>query len=61
MAISSYVKTIGCVNRRLIYHGAKEITPEILGSVYGCPVDLIAHGVPHRVLAEHEQTQEEER
>jgi zinc transport system ATP-binding protein len=60
MAISSYVKTIGCVNRRLIYHGAKEITSEILGSVYGCPVDLIAHGVPHRVLAEHDQSQEEQ-
>jgi len=54
------VKTIGCVNRRLIYHGAKEITSEILGSVYGCPVDLIAHGVPHRVLAEHDQSQEEQ-
>jgi len=28
VAISSYVKTIGCVNRRLIYHGEKQITPE---------------------------------
>ena len=23
--------------------------------VYGCPVDLIAHGVPHRVLRGHEE------
>jgi hypothetical protein len=23
--------------------------------VYGCPVELIAHGVPHRVLGQHEQ------
>jgi zinc transport system ATP-binding protein len=60
MAISSYVKTVGCINRRLFYHGTKEISSEILGSVYGCPVDLIAHGVPHRVFAEHDQTQEEQ-
>jgi len=61
VAISSYVKTIGCVNRRLIYHGEKQITPEMMDTVYGCPVDLIAHGVPHRVLAEHKDGDEEER
>jgi zinc transport system ATP-binding protein len=52
--ISSYVKTIGCLNRTLHYHGEKEITAEMLKSGYNCPVDLIAHGLPHRVLAEHE-------
>lgn len=61
MAISSYVKTIGCVNRRLIYHGAKKLHQGNLGFSLWLPVDLIAHGVPHRVLAEHEQTQEERR
>lgn len=60
VAISSYVKTIGCVNRRLIYHGEKTITPEMMDTVYGCPVDLIAHGVPHRVLAEHGQDEEDQ-
>jgi len=53
-AISSYVKTIGCLNRRLFYHGTKEITPAMLEHAYRCPIDLIAHGIPHRVLAEHE-------
>ena len=53
--ISSYVKTIGCLNRQLHYHGEKEITPEMLKAGYNCPVDLIAHGVPHRVLAEHQE------
>jgi zinc transport system ATP-binding protein len=53
--ISSYVKTIGCLNRALHYHGEKEVTAEMLKSGYGCPVDLIAHGLPHRVLAEHER------
>ena len=52
--ISSYVKTIGCLNRRLHYHGEKQVTDDMLRATYGCPVDLIAHGLPHRVLAEHE-------
>jgi zinc transport system ATP-binding protein len=51
--ISSYVKTIACINRELHYHPGREITSEIL-RVYNCPIDLIAHGtVPHRVLHEH--------
>ncbi len=52
--VSSYVKTIACLNRRLIYHESKEITPEMLEAAYQCPVDLIAHGLPHRVLDVHE-------
>lgn len=51
--VSSYVKTIACLNRRLIYHASKEITPEMLEAAYECPVDLIAHGVPHRVFEQH--------
>ncbi len=52
-AISRYVKTIGCVNRQVIYHREKQLSVEMLTKSYGCPVDLIAHGVPHRVLDEH--------
>ncbi len=52
--ISSYVKTIACLNRKLVYHDEKGITPEMLAETYQCPVDLIAHGVPHRVLTPHE-------
>jgi zinc transport system ATP-binding protein len=55
--VSSYVKTIGCMNRRLHYHGEKQVTDEMLRATYGCPVDLIAHGLPHRVLAQHEGEQ----
>ncbi len=51
--VSSYVKTIACLNRRLIYHASKEITPEMLEAAYQCPVDLIAHGMPHRVFEQH--------
>jgi len=53
-AISIYVDKIACLNRRLFYHGSKEITAEELEEVYQCPIQLIAHGVfPHRVLKEH--------
>lgn len=53
--ISSYVKTIGCLNRQMHYHGEKEITAEMFNAAYNCPVELIAHGLPHRVLAEHKE------
>lgn len=52
-AISSHVGSIGCLNHRLFYHGDKQLTPEMLELAYQCPVDLIAHGVPHRVFPEH--------
>ncbi len=51
--ISAYVKTIACLNRRLIYHHTKEITKDMLDAAYQCPVDIIAHGLPHRVLEHH--------
>jgi zinc transport system ATP-binding protein len=51
--ISTHVDTIACLNRKLIYHGGKEITPEVLEALYQCPVDLLAHGIPHRVMKEH--------
>ncbi len=51
--ISSYVKTIACVNKQLHYHPSNEINNEIL-KAYNCPIDLITHGtVPHRVLKDH--------
>jgi zinc transport system ATP-binding protein len=52
-AVSVYVDKIACLNRRLFYHGTKEISAEDLEAAYQCPVNLIAHGVPHRVLKEH--------
>ena len=52
-AVSAYVKTIGCLNKTLHYHGTKEITQEMAQAMYECPVDLIAHGLPHRVLSPH--------
>jgi len=53
-AVSVHVDKIACLNRRLFYHNSKEITAEELMKTYQCPVEMIAHGVPHRVLKKHE-------
>lgn len=52
-AISKSVRKIACLNKTLVYHDSKEITKEMLEDTYQCPVDLIAHGVPHRVFDHH--------
>ena len=54
-AVSVYVDRIACLNRKLFIHDSGEITGEMLAETYQCPVELIAHGVPHRVLMEHEE------
>jgi zinc transport system ATP-binding protein len=53
--ISSHMKSIACVNRHFIFHDGGQITQEMLDMAYQCPVDLIAHGLPHRVLPSHEE------
>ena len=53
VAVSSNVKSIICLNKTLIYHGEPELTEDTVKQLYGCPIDLIAHGVPHRVLKDH--------
>jgi zinc transport system ATP-binding protein len=52
--VSSYVKCVACINQRVFYHDAAEITEDMLEMAYHCPVELIAHGLPHRVLRTHE-------
>jgi len=52
-AVSVYVDKIACLNHQLYYHGSKEVGPDILEATYKCPIQMIAHGVPHRVLKEH--------
>ena len=51
--LSPLVKSFACVNRKLFYHGHDELTAEALERAYGCPVELIAYGLPHRVLRTH--------
>jgi zinc transport system ATP-binding protein len=52
-AVSIHVDKIACLNHKLFYHDSKELTVEDLEATYQCPVELIAHGVPHRVLKNH--------
>jgi zinc transport system ATP-binding protein len=61
LVISRYVKSVACVNKKLHYHDQAEITGDMLETMYPCtveevcPVELVAHGLPHRVLADHER------
>ncbi len=51
--ISSYVKTIACVNGDLHYHPSSSISQEQLDG-YKCPIQVISHGeIPHTVLKHH--------
>lgn len=52
--ISTYVEKIGCLNKKLITHETKEITRDMMDIMYNCPVEMIAHGIPHRVLKKHD-------
>ncbi len=62
LAVSTYVKSVACVNRRTYYHHQAEITRDMLEIMYPCtegeicPVELVAHGhLPHRVLGHHKR------
>ena len=51
--ISSVVKEIVCVNRRVHRHRSNIITEEQLRN-YDCPIQLVSHGhIPHTVLEHH--------
>ena len=52
--ISSYIKSVACVNQSVHYHPRPEITADMISRTYQCPVELVAHGLPHRVLGEHD-------
>ena len=51
--VVSHVTKVGCLNRRLYTHDSKELTGDLIQNAYACPVDIIAHGHPHRVLRTH--------
>jgi zinc transport system ATP-binding protein len=59
LVISRYAKSVACVNKQVHYHHQAEITGEMLDAMYpgtvmgACPVELVAHGLPHRVLKTH--------
>jgi len=61
-AIASCATSVACVNRSVFFHDRAELTEEMVQGAYGsCPVELIAHGIPHRVLHRHENGNGSER
>jgi zinc transport system ATP-binding protein len=52
--VSTYVKTVGCLNRKLHYHNNNHITSEMLKKTYGDTVQELVH-VPKRFLADHQE------
>lgn len=61
LAVSHHVKSVACVNKRLHYHNQAEINGDMMEIMYPCtveevcPVELLAHGLPHRVLKRHRE------
>ena len=51
--LSTYVKSVACINGTVYQHDAAEVSAETLDKAYQCPVEVIAHGLPHRVLRNH--------
>ena len=51
--LSRYVKSVACVNKQLFFHADGHIHHVTVKMSFGCVVDLIAHGVPHRVFDHH--------
>jgi len=63
--ISSYVKSVACVNKNLHYHHQSEIDREMTDILYPhsqrdvCPVEWVAHGIPHRGLKTHDESSDD--
>jgi zinc transport system ATP-binding protein len=59
MVVSGFANSVACVNQGLHYHGKAEVTAEMIDMMYHCahdercPVELVSHGLPHRVLRRH--------
>jgi zinc transport system ATP-binding protein len=54
-----HVSSIACLNRRLYFHPSRELTEEMLESLYGFPADIVVHGHSHRLLDGHGANHEE--
>lgn len=48
---------IACLNTRLYCHERGELDSYTLEKVYGCPVEILGHGIPHTILAGHGETE----
>ncbi len=55
--LSKYIKSVICVNETVFFHHEPKITHDmaslLMGRAESCPVEMVAHGLPHRVLGRH--------
>ena len=51
--IFKHVNKVACLNKRLYCHSTDEMTNEMLDKTYKCDIELLGHGLPHRVLKKH--------
>ncbi|MBU1177978.1 ABC transporter ATP-binding protein [Patescibacteria group bacterium] len=51
--ISPYINKIACLNKTLFLHDGGEINETMIKSGYKCDIELLGHGIPHRVLKKH--------
>ncbi|PIE55250.1 MAG: ABC transporter [Dethiosulfovibrio peptidovorans] len=52
--IPAWATAVACVDRDVYYHRGGELTEDLFTRLScSCPVELIGHGLPHRVLGEH--------
>jgi len=52
--MTAFVDSVACLNRRMHFHGDKQITHEMIEETYGCPVDFVVHEHRHVVLPPHD-------
>ncbi len=52
-AVTAYMDKLACLNGKLYYHGKTKEGVKHLEETYQCPIELIAHGTPHRILRRH--------
>ena len=52
--ITPMVTKIGCLNQTLTCHNPEELDGHAIEHSYGCPIEMIGHGIPHRVLKSHD-------
>lgn len=51
--MSRHVRTLLCLNRRVLHHGPPELSAEVLRETYGHSVDAISHAHDHAAAAGH--------
>lgn len=51
--VFKHVNKVACLNKKLYCHSTDEMTNEMLDKTYKCDIELLGHGLPHRVLKKH--------